>query len=37
MSDAEVGAVLSMKPGTVRAHRRRARESLEQVLRECQP
>ena len=37
MSDAEIGAVLSMKPGTVRAHRRRARESLEQVLRECQP
>jgi RNA polymerase sigma-70 factor (ECF subfamily) len=37
MSDAEVARVLSMTPGTVRAHRRRARESLGRILRDTQP
>jgi len=37
MSDAEIAQALRMKPGTVRAHRRRARETLETVVRERQP
>lgn len=32
MSDAEIGEVLSMTAGTVRAHRRRAKASLEREL-----
>lgn len=32
MSDSEIGHVLSISPATVRAHRRRARESVEQRL-----
>jgi RNA polymerase sigma-70 factor (ECF subfamily) len=37
MSDVEIGQALSMTAGTVRAHRRRARESLGNILRERQP
>ena len=37
MSDTEIARALSMTPGTVRAHRRRARESLGSILRERQP
>lgn len=37
MSDAEIGRMLSMTPGTVRAHRRRAKEQLGRILREGQP
>ena len=37
MSDAEIGRTLSMTPGTVRAHRRRAKESLGKALRGHEP
>lgn len=37
MSDVEIGAALSMTPGTVRAHRRRARASLARILGGSQP
>lgn len=37
MSDAEIARALSMAPGTVRAHRRRARASLGRILRGQQP
>jgi RNA polymerase sigma-70 factor (ECF subfamily) len=33
LSDAEIAQALRMRPGTVRAHRRRARETLEAVVR----
>jgi DNA-directed RNA polymerase specialized sigma24 family protein len=33
MSDAEIADTLAMTAGTVRAHRRRARETLTRVLR----
>ncbi len=32
MTDSEIGEVLSLSPGSVRAHRRRARESLSRIL-----
>jgi RNA polymerase sigma-70 factor (ECF subfamily) len=37
MSDAEIGEALRMAPGTVRAHRRRARATLRTLTREHRP
>lgn len=34
MSDAEIAGLLSMRPATVRAHRRRARERIERLMAE---
>lgn len=33
MADSEIGSILGIRPASVRAHRRRARESLSRVLR----
>jgi RNA polymerase sigma-70 factor, ECF subfamily len=37
LSDAEIGRALSMSPGTVRAHRRRARERVGRIVQERHP
>lgn len=36
MTDSEIGKVLALRPGSVRAHRRRARQRLERMLREAE-